>query len=79
MIEVAYGEMIFHSTEVVWEIVAREEWLGYRYDASPMFNILGLTLVWVQCMVFFDFINIKFYMYYVLKTYMFYERNIGGL
>ena len=80
VIEVAYEEMIFHSTEAVWDMVAREEWLGYyRYDASPMFDIPRSTPVWAQCMVFFDFINIKVYMYYVSKTYMYYERNIGGL
>ena len=41
MIEVAYGEMIFHSTEAVWEMLTREEWLGCQHDASPMFDILG--------------------------------------
>ena len=25
VIEVVYGDMIFHSTEAVWEMVAREE------------------------------------------------------
>ena len=39
VIEVAYGEILFHSTEVVWEMVAREEWLGCRHDASSMFDI----------------------------------------
>ena len=28
VIEVAYGEMIFHSIEAIWEMVAREKWLG---------------------------------------------------
>ena len=45
VIEVAYGEIWFHSTEAVWEIIAREEWLGCRHDASPMFDIPGSTPV----------------------------------
>ena len=45
MIEVAYGETIIHSTDAVWEILAREEWLGCQHDASPMFDILGSTPV----------------------------------
>ena len=28
VIEVAYGEIIFSSTKAVWEMIAREEWLG---------------------------------------------------
>ena len=34
VIEVAYGEIIFHSIEAIWEMLAREEWLGCRHDAS---------------------------------------------
>ena len=45
VIEAAYGETINHSTEVVWEILAREEWLGCRHDASPMFDIPWSTPV----------------------------------
>ena len=43
VIEVAYEEMIFHSTKAVWEMVAREEWMGCRHDASSMFDIPGST------------------------------------
>ena len=75
MLEAAYKETIIHSTEVVWKILARKEWLGCRYDTSPMIDIPGLTPVWAQYMVFFDFTNIKVYMYYVLKTYMYYEKK----
>ena len=46
MIEVAYGETLIHSTEAVWEILAREEWLGCRHDASLIFDIPGSTTVW---------------------------------
>ena len=35
VLEVTYGEMI-----------AREEWLGCRHVASPMFDIPGSTPVW---------------------------------
>ena len=71
MIEVAYGETLFHSIEAVWERIAREEWLGYRHDASPMFDIPGSTLVWAQYILFFGFPNIKTYIYYVFKIYMY--------
>ena len=33
-------------------MIAREKWLGYRHDASPMFNIPGSTPVWAQCIIF---------------------------
>ena len=69
MLEVAYEETIIHSTEVVWEILAREEWLRCYHDTSLMIDILRLTPVWAQYMIFFDFTNIKVYMYYVLKIY----------
>ena len=50
VIEVAYGEMI-----------AREEWLGCRHDASPMLDIPGSTPVWASYILFFYFHNIKTY------------------
>ena len=46
VIEVAYGKILFHSTEAVWEMVAREEWLRCRHDASSMFDIPRSTPVW---------------------------------
>ena len=70
MIEVAYGKMIFHSTEAIWEMLAWEEWLGCWHDASPMFDIPGSTSVWVSYMIFSDFHDIKIYIYY--------KRNTGG-
>ena len=59
MIEVAYEETLIHSTEVVWEILAREEWLECRYDASPMFDIPGSTPVWAQYIYFSRFQGYK--------------------
>ena len=68
VIKVAYKEMIFHSTEAVWEMIARKEWLGCQHDASPMPDIPGSTLVWAPYILFFDFHDIKTYMYYILKS-----------
>ena len=45
MIEVTYGETIFNFTETVWEMVAWEEWLECRHDASLMFDIPKSTPV----------------------------------
>ena len=33
-LEVAYGRCYVHSTEAVWELIAREEWLGCRHDVA---------------------------------------------
>ena len=52
MIEVAYGETLFHSTEAVWEMKAREEWLDCWHDASPMLDIPGSTSVWAPYIIF---------------------------
>ena len=41
VVETAYGEIMSHSTETVWEILARKKWLGFQHDASAMFDILG--------------------------------------
>ena len=67
---VTYGNTIIHSIEAVWEILAREEWLGYLHDASPIFDIPGSTPVWAQYILFFGFHDIKTYMYYVFKIYI---------
>ena len=45
MIEAVYGETMVHSTETVVEMLAREEWLGYRHDTSPIVDIPRSTLV----------------------------------
>ena len=63
MIEVAYGEMIFHSTDTVWEMLAREEWLRCQHDASSIFDIPKSTLVWALYILFSDFQDIKTYVY----------------
>ena len=48
VIEVAYEEMIFHSTKAVWKIVAREEWLGVGMMHRPCFDIPGSISVWLR-------------------------------
>ena len=76
VIEVAYGEIMFHSTEVVRETLAQEEWLGCRHDTSPMVDIPRSTLVWAQYTIFFGFHDIKIYMYYVLKSIRIINRTL---
>ena len=55
MIEVAYEETMIHSIKAVWKILAGEEWLGCRYDASPIFDISGSTPMWAPYLSFFIF------------------------
>ena len=69
IIKVAYGEILFYSIEAVWEIIAQEKWLGCQHDASSMFDILGSIPVWAAYILFFDFHNIKTYIY-CFKIYM---------
>ena len=57
---------VSHSIEAVWEMLAREEWLGCWHDISLMFDIPGSTPVWAQYILFSDFQYIKtVYMYIV--------------
>ena len=59
VIEAAYREIMIHSTEAVWEMLAREEWLGCRHDTSPMVDISGSTPMWAPYMIYFGFHDIK--------------------
>ena len=59
VIESAYSETMIHSTETVWEMLAREEWLGCCHNASPMFDIPESTPMWAPYMIFFGFRDIK--------------------
>ena len=61
VIKVAYEEILFHSTEAVWEIVVQEEWLRCRLDASLMFDISGSTPMWAPYILFYGFYDIKIY------------------
>ena len=76
-LEVAYGEIIFHSTEVVWVMKAREEWLGCQHDASPMFDIPGSTLVWALYIIFFFWISRYKNLYvFCFQIYTYYKRTL---
>ena len=68
MIKATYKEIMIHSTEVVVEMLAREEWLGCRHDTSLMVDMPESTPVWASYMIFFGFHDIKNYMYYVFKS-----------
>ena len=52
VIEVAYGEILFHSTKAVWEMKAWEKWLGCQHDASSMLDISESTPVWAPYIIF---------------------------
>ena len=78
VIKVAYGEIMIHSTEAVWEILAREEWLGCRHNTSRMFNIPGSTPMWAPYIIFSGFHDIKISMYYVLISIRI-KKNTDGL
>ena len=75
MLEAVYGEIIVHSTEAVWEILVRKEWLGCRHDTLSMVDIPESTPVWAQYMVFFDFTNIKvLYVLYFENLYVLWKK-----
>ena len=52
VIDATYVKALIHSTKAVWEMIAREEWLGCRHDASPMFDIPRSTPMWAQWIIF---------------------------
>ena len=79
VIEVAYGETIFHSTEAVQEMVAREEWLGCRHDASPMSDIPGSTPVWAPYTFFWFSIYQNLYICITFSKPIYSIKNTGGL
>ena len=67
----------FHSTEVVCEMIAREEWLGCQYDVWSMFDIPGSILVWAQNILFSGFHDIKLICIVFLKSiYIEYKRTL---
>ena len=52
----------FHSTETVWELLAREEWLGCQHDVAHVGHTRVNTSVGSMYTAFLDFyiINIKY-------------------
>ena len=79
MIEVAYGEMLVSLYQGCMGVEAREEWLGCRHDVSPMFDILGSTPVWAQCIIFWFSIYITYVYRYCFKNLYVVEKNTSGL
>ena len=52
----------FHSTETIWELIAREEWLGCRHDVAHVGHTQVNTSVGSMYTLFLDLyiINIKY-------------------
>ena len=75
------GRCYFHSTEAVWEMIAREEWLGYRHDVAYVGHTWVNTSVGSMCIVFWIFIlkTLNIYMYIVFKYISSIKKNTGGL
>ena len=76
VIEVAYRKTLIHSTEAIWEILAREEWLGCRHDASPIFDIPGSTPIWAQYINIFGFQEYKNVYVLCFQIYTYYKRTL---
>ena len=49
------GRCDFHSTEAVWEMIAREEWLGCRHDVAHVGHTRVNTSVGSIFIIFFGF------------------------
>ena len=62
------GRFYFHSTEAVWEMLAREEWLRCRHVVAHVGHTRVNTSVGSTYIIFLIFKNIKTYMYYVFKS-----------
>ena len=76
VIEVAYGETLIHSTEAVWEILAREKWLGCRHDASSMFDISESTPVWARYIYISGFQGYENLYILYFQIYTYYKRTL---
>ena len=53
------GRLYFHSTEAVWEMLAREEWLGCRYVVAHVGHIRINTSVGSTYIIFLIFLKYK--------------------
>ena len=69
MIEVAMGRLYFHSTETVWEMIAREEWLRCRHDVAHVGHTRVNTSLGSMCIVFWIFIlkTLNIYSFQIYK------------
>ena len=69
IIEVAYEKILFHSTEAVWEVIAREEWLGCRHDVVHVGHIRVNTSVGSIHIIFgFSYYKNLYVLCLILKT-----------
>ena len=68
VIEVAYGEMIFSLHRGCMRDDSSRRVVRVSVYASPMFDILGSTPVWAQCIIFRFSIHKYMYMYTVFKS-----------
>ena len=57
------GRDYVHSTEAVWELIAREEWLGCRHDVAHVWTYPGQHQCGHSAYYFLSFHNIKTYIY----------------
>ena len=79
-IEVAYRETMIHFIEVVLgdissrRVVEVSSWCISTWSTFP-----SQHQCWALYMIFSGFHDIRIYMYYVFKIYMYYKRNTGGL
>ena len=78
MIEVAYGETMIHSTEVVVVGVQLE---NNGWGVAMMYHSqhTRVNTNMAPYMIFSDFHDIKFYIYYVFKSICIIKRHIGDL
>ena len=72
------GRYYIHSTEAVWELIAREEWLGCRHDVAHVGHTWVNTSVGSLYTVFQDFhiIKIKYIYIYDFQSYTLYKRTL---
>ena len=68
------GRLYFQSIEAVWEMVAREEWLGCRHTVAHVGHTRVNTSVGLMYL-FLGFLFYKTYMYYVFKTKYLYSMK----
>ena len=68
------GRLYFHSTEAVWEMLAREEWLGCRHAVAHVGHTRVNTSVGSTYFIS-GFSFYKFDMYYVFKTKYLYSMK----
>ena len=64
---------ILHSTETVWEMLAREEWLGCRHDAHGRHTRVNTSVGTVYVFLIF---NTKYIRIIFSKIYIYYERTL---